>query len=316
MSPINPENDSSQPRKIADRYLVVASLGAGSMGSVFHCRDTLLGGQDVAVKVLYSDLTGDTTSLARFQREVSLARSLGHPNIIRTFEYGISEGQDHFITMELLTGGSLRSRLKRGPLRTEDAARYLLDVARGLTHAHSNDVVHRDLKPDNILFSATGEVRITDFGVARGGDTSQHLTKTGDTVGTPIYMSPEIVQGGKGDKRSDLYSLGIMAYEMVNGAPPFLSGNWVTLAGMHLNSPVPPIKVAGVPSWYVMLIERLLEKSPEKRLQSAVEVVKYLESYVGRNADGSQAEGSTLFPFLGVAGASLLLGVLVGALLL
>lgn len=299
---------------IGDRYEVQKKLGSGSMGCVYLCRDSILNDELIALKILFRDLSDDPTYIARFQREVILARQLGHPNIVRVYDYGITHDLEHYFTMELLTGGSLRDELKRGPLTFNHATDYFYTIAAAIRHAHELNVVHRDIKPDNILFSSTGTLKITDFGTARGAMAAQqNLTHTGDSLGTPIYMAPEIVQGGRGDTQSDLYSIGVLAHELVMDIPPFVAQTWVALAAMHVSKPAPEIPAEKAPAWYRDMVLRLLEKDPANRFSSAAELVDYIELH--RKERESGGERSAFIPTVLSGGIGIVVGALLGRFL-
>lgn len=300
---------------IANRYEVQKKLGSGSMGCVYLCKDLILNNELIALKILFRDLSDDPTYIARFQREVILARQLGHPNIVRVYDYGITNDLEHYFTMELLTAGSLRDELKRGALTFARASDYFYTIAGAIRHAHELNVVHRDIKPDNILFTSNGTLKITDYGTARGSMAAQqNLTQTGDSLGTPIYMAPEIVQGGRGDKQSDLYSLGVLAYELVMGTPPFVAQTWVALAAMHVSKPAPEIPEDKAPGWYREMVLRLLEKDPMNRFSSASELYSYIERY--KAEEHGTNNRSVLIPSVVSGGAGALVGMLIGKFLL
>ena len=263
---------------INSRYEVLSLLGSGSIASVLECRDVVLGGQIVALKVLSSRFERDEVTRARFLREVTLGRQLAHPFIIRIFDYGALDNGLPFISMERVHGGSLRARLSQGCCDPKHASELFRQIVEALEYAHDRGVVHRDLKPDNVLLTDKGDVRITDFGTAKGEDNGQALTKTGEAIGTPLYMAPEVVKGRRADVRSDLYSLGAIGFELVMGKPPFQSDNWVVLAGMHVSTPPPPIDTPGVSDRYREAIARLLEKHPDARFQAAHQLREFLSS--------------------------------------
>jgi serine/threonine protein kinase len=299
---------------IGDRYEVQKKLGSGSMGCVYLCRDSILNDELIALKILFRDLSDDPTYIARFQREVILARQLGHPNIVRVYDYGITPDLEHYFTMELLTSGSLRDELKRGPLSFAHAADYFYTIVAAISHAHELNVVHRDIKPDNILFTSSGTLKITDFGTARGAMAAQqNLTQTGDSLGTPIYMAPEIVQGGRGDKQSDLYSLGVLAHELVMGTPPFVAQTWVALAAMHVSKPAPEIQEDKAPVWYRDMVLRLLEKDPANRFSSASDLFHYVELH--HKEKETRRGNSALIPSVMSGGIGMLVGSLLGRFL-
>jgi serine/threonine-protein kinase len=178
--------------------------------------------------------------------------------------------------MERVYGGSLRALLARGRCDSTYASELFRQIVEAVEYAHDQGVLHRDLKPDNILLTEKGQIRMTDFGVAKGEYGDQSLTKTGESIGTPLYMAPEVVKGRRGDVRSDLYSLGVLGFELVMGKPPFQSDNWVVLAGMHVSTCPPTIDAPEVPDRYREAIARLLEKDPNARFQSARQLREFL----------------------------------------
>jgi eukaryotic-like serine/threonine-protein kinase len=263
---------------IAGRYSVDAQLGVGSAGLVLRATDTILNDEPVALKILHQEHAKDEVILARFRREIILSRRLSHPNIVRMYDFGKTEIGDYFISMEFVEGKTLRELIKSGPRSFEEALKILKQICNGLAYAHSQGIRHRDLKPDNVLLTADGTVKISDFGTARPDISDENLTKTNDTIGTPVYISPEMIKSSKGDHRSDLYALGVMAYELVEGKPPFYSTNWVVLANKHLTANTPRLSDAKIPAWYQELIDQAMKKDPEKRYQSAEQMLKWIDA--------------------------------------
>lgn len=262
---------------IAGRYEVVATVGTGGMGWVLHVIDRALAGKSVALKVLYPHLVQDSTTFSRFKNEVVVARDLNHPNIVRTFDIGQTESGFHFISMEYVHGTSLKDLIYNGSgegLPVPDAIRVLQDIVEGIAHAHSKGVIHRDLKPDNILVSKLGEVKIADFGIARSIWQDHGLTKTGGAVGTPYYMAPEQLRGEPVDHRADVYAIGIIAFELIAGRRPFDDTCFLNLAQMHFDAELPPLPHA--PEWYQELARRAAAKSPEDRFLSTEEIAEVL----------------------------------------
>jgi serine/threonine protein kinase len=189
--------------------------------------------------------------------------------------------------MEFVDGVALGSKIY-GPasqkLSLDEIVNILYEITLGVQHAHSRGVIHRDIKPDNILLSTTGEVKITDFGLARTLEVDKGFTNTGETVGTPYYMSPEQIRGDAPDKRSDIYSLGILAYELVSGRRPFNDECWFTLAAMHLNQPLPKLESKlNLPRWYEDFVQIATAKKPAERFQSMDDVVDLLEGELRRD---------------------------------
>jgi beta-lactam-binding protein with PASTA domain len=255
-----------------DRYEIHSRLGRGGMADVFLTRDRLLD-RPVAIKVLFPEYAADPNFVERFRREATAASNLTHPNIVGVYDFG-RQGGTYFMVMEYVNGRSLADILRAdGTLLPQRAADIASDVAAALGFAHRNGVVHRDVKPANILVSSTGAVKVADFGIARAMNaaTEQDLTQAGAVMGTATYFSPEQAQGGNPDPRSDLYSLGIVMYEMVAGQVPFQAENPVAIAYKQVHDPPPPLaEVApGVPPAYDAIVAKLLAKAPTARYPSA-----------------------------------------------
>lgn len=274
---------------LAGRYEVVRTVGSGAMGWVLHVIDRSLGNRSIALKLLYPHLVQDKTSFARFQNEVLVSRELNHPNIVQIYDLGSTESGLQFITMEYVHGTSLKDLIYNGSasgLPIADAVKILYEVTEGVAHAHSKGVVHRDLKPDNILVSNLGEVKIVDFGIARSLWQENGLTKTGGAVGTPYYMAPEQIKGEGADHRADIYSLGIIAFELVAGTRPFDDESFYSLAHKHFTEPLPDLEalVPTVPHWYAEVVAQCTAKDKEQRLSSAEELADTLQGHVPEGA--------------------------------
>ena len=227
---------------IGDRYAIERELGAGGMATVYLAQD-LKHGRPVAIKVMRPELAA-SLGPERFLREIRLLARLQHPNILALVDSGEADGLLYYVT-PYLASGSLRARLDRDrELPIAEALQILHEIAEALAHAHAEDIVHRDVKPENILFSA-GHVQVADFGIARlvgADDRGPALTATGVTMGSPRYMAPEQVAADpKIDHRADLYAFGALAYEMLAGVPPFVASSPPELMAMHLNEEPPPI---------------------------------------------------------------------------
>jgi serine/threonine-protein kinase len=254
------------------RYELHRRLARGGMADVFLARDQLLD-RPVAVKVLFPEFATDPSFVERFRREAQSAANLNHPNIVSVFDWGQEQGT-YFIVMEYVDGRSLAGILgTEGPLHPQRAAEVTSDIAAALGFAHRNGVIHRDVKPGNVLISPQGQVKVTDFGIARamGGGTEENLTQAGSVMGTATYFSPEQAQGLPLDPRSDLYSLGVVLYEMVTGKPPFSGDSPVAIAYKHVqDQPTPPREVnANVPPDLEAIDMKLLAKNPAQRYPSA-----------------------------------------------
>jgi eukaryotic-like serine/threonine-protein kinase len=253
----------------SNRYEVVRGIARGGMSEVYLARDRHLD-RPVALKVLTSALSRDPSFVERFRREAQAAANLSHPNIVAVYDWGQEEGT-YFIVMEFVDGHSLRDVLRtQTTIEASRAAGIGAEVANGLSFAHKAGVVHRDVKPGNVLIETSGQVKVTDFGVARA-DASEALTQTGSVMGTATYFSPEQAQGLVVDGRSDVYSLGVVLYEMVCGTPPFAGENPVSVAYQHVREPVPSLRARrpDVPAGLEQIIMTALEKDPNRRYQSA-----------------------------------------------
>ncbi|MCB0325835.1 MAG: serine/threonine protein kinase, partial [Bdellovibrionales bacterium] len=239
---------------IANRYEVVGRLGAGGMGFVLKAADRKLNGEIVAIKLLNKQVAEEnSTVLQRMINEVLIARSLTHPNIVRIHDIGETDDGFTYITMEYVQGQSLAelvaSQGTEGlPLPT--ALKLLCEILEGVGFAHRKGVIHRDLKPANVLITEHGELKIVDFGLARASESDMKLTQTGEAVGTPAFMAPEQFRGGEVDRRTDVYALGIMAYQFVTGSLPFNCRTFFDMALKHINAPLPDFadEAKGIPS--------------------------------------------------------------------
>jgi serine/threonine protein kinase len=272
------------------RYEIVAPLGAGGMGEVYRARDTRLP-REVAVKTLRLGAQGSQERRKRFEREASIAARLNHPNICRLYDFG-REGDVDFLVMEYLEGETLRDRLRLGPIRLDHAVPLALQIACALEEAHRHGVIHRDLKPGNVMITDRGlkeEVRLLDFGIAKcladhgpevlGFKRDESLTREGQVVGTTPYMSPEQLEGRSVDGRSDIFSFGAVIYEMLAGRPAFAASSTAGLVARILEHHPQRLSLGGAPgtSALVDLISRCLAKEPEARWQSASSVLDELE---------------------------------------
>jgi hypothetical protein len=264
---------------LQDDYDVLQELGRGGMATVYRARDRHLD-RDVAIKVLPFAMAFDRDFVARFEREARTAAQLEHPHIVPIYRVGRS-GQVIYFVMQFLRGESLSARLAtRGRMTAAEVRRVLSETASALGHAHLRGVVHRDVKPDNIMLDADGRSTVTDFGIARSAAESR-LTATGMSMGTPRYMSPEQARAKDVDGRSDLYSLGVVGYECLVGRPPFDTGDAFAILMDHVQTPVPrpPLAASGTAEERELyaIIERLLAKAPEDRFQNARELTLALE---------------------------------------
>ncbi len=266
---------------IVERYEVVERLGKGGMGTVVKVIDRALDNDIIALKILYPHLVEDKVVFARFRNEVLVARQLAHPNIVRLYDFGKAGAGSYYISMEYVQGTNLADLIygpKSTKLTFEEALKVLYEISLGMQHAHSKGVIHRDIKPDNILVSQLGEVKITDLGLARTITVDKGFTNTGEAVGTPYYMSPEQIRGAEPDKRSDIYGFAILAFELATGRRPFYDEDWFNLAAMHINKPLPKLinKQNGIPQWFEDFVHVAGAKKAEDRFQSFEEVLDIL----------------------------------------
>src|SRR3954452_19066365 len=262
------------------RYRIMRKLGAGGMANVYLAEDQELG-RRVAIKILNERHAGDEQFVERFRREAKNAASLSQQNIVSIYDRGEAEGT-YYIAMEYLDGRSLKELiLSRGPAPMSVAVDYARQILSALRFAHRNGIVHRDIKPHNVLVDPEGHVKVTDFGIARAG--ASQMTEEGSIIGTAQYLSPEQARGTQVDQRSDLYSLGIVLYEMLTGEVPFTGDSPVEIAMKHLSATPPPLrdKRPELPTALEMVVLRALAKDPAARYQTADEMDADLER-VGR----------------------------------
>ncbi|MFN2388255.1 MAG: Stk1 family PASTA domain-containing Ser/Thr kinase [Actinomycetota bacterium] len=266
------------------RYEVLEKVGSGGMAEVYRGRDELLG-REVAIKILSERFSQDRSFVERFRREAQSAANLNHPNIVSLYDFGSEDDQAYFIVMEFIDGRSLAEILtEERRLLPERAAEIASDVATALGRAHATGIVHRDIKPGNIMLTSTGQTKVTDFGIARavGGAEQQAMTQTGMVIGTAAYLSPEQAQGGAIDARSDVYSLGIVLYEMLTGAPPFTGDSPLSVAYKHVRETAPAASQANpdVPQALDAIVMKALAKNPDNRYATSEEMHEDLQRYL------------------------------------
>ena len=279
-------------RMLAGRYLLEEEVASGGMGTVWRARDQVLN-REVAVKVLHERLAREPDLLERFRLEAVAAARLSHPNVVRVFDTGIDDGVC-YIVMELFHGTTLESRLADGPLPPAEAASIARGMLHGLAHAHREGIVHRDVKPGNVLIDRSGLVKVTDFGIAKAAFATSDLTTTGDLLGTARYLAPEQVNGGSVDHRADLYSSGIVLYEALTGRPPFEGRTHMATATMRLSTDPPPPGALrpGIPRGLEGATMRALARDPNGRFQTAEEMSAALD----RASPAPPARGAVLSP--------------------
>jgi serine/threonine protein kinase/Flp pilus assembly protein TadD len=276
--------------KTVSHYKILEKLGEGGMGVVYKAEDTKLG-RTVALKFLPSELTRDTEAKARFVQEARAASSLDHSNICTIHEIDETEDGHNFIAMAFYSGENVKAKVSRGPMDIEPAVRIVIGVAQGLSKAHAKGIVHRDIKPANVLVTEDGEAKIVDFGLAKLA-TGIRLTKTGATMGTVSYMSPEQVHGEKLDHRTDIWSLGVVLYEMITGRPPFTGEYDQSVMYAIVNDEPEPVTWlrADAPPELERIVKKALIKDPEKRYQRMDDIRDDLESFLRKT--GSEPEAA------------------------
>ncbi len=262
----------ADPTVYADRYEIVREIARGGMANVYLAHDTLLD-RAVALKVLPAELSRDPAFVERFRLEAQAVASLNDPAIVAVYDWG-QEQSTSFIVMEYVEGRTLRDVINQGIVEPDQAAKIAADIAKALSAAHRAGVVHRDVKPGNVLITPTDQVKVADFGIARANGAGDGLTRTGAVMGTATYFSPEQAQGMPVDARSDVYSLGIVLYEMVTGGVPFTGDSAVSVAYLHVREPVvaPSQRQPSVPLGLETIILTCLAKDPTDRYQSADEL--------------------------------------------
>jgi eukaryotic-like serine/threonine-protein kinase len=323
---------------IAGRYELEEVVGHGGMSTVYKAHDSLLE-RNVALKVLHQQYNEDDDFVERFKREARSAAQLQHPNIVTVIDRG-EEGGRQYIVFEFIDGENLKELVvRKGRLEVREALELALEIARGLAFAHENGLVHRDVKPQNVLLNGDGGAKVTDFGIARSLDVehSASVTQTGTVLGTSNYIAPEQASGQPVDAQTDVYSLGVVLYEMLTGDVPFPGESFVAVAMKHIQEPSPSVLDArgDVPLRIAEMVDRALEKNPEHRFPTmdafAAEIEATLDELDG-GADGAvtmvvpalqrpqqqrrRKPASRLPLLIGLLGALAIAGVVVGLLTL
>lgn len=283
---------------LADRFTVLRRLGSGSVGVVLLVADEQLDNQQFAIKIPHPQLMLDEATIDRFRNEIVLHRQLSHPSIVRFYHSGALASGQPFVAMEYVSGCNLSELLllypqKRMPV--EEAAYILLQILQPLAFAHKKGVVHRDIKPQNVLFGLNGSVKLSDFGLAHSLTTGHDYTRTGDCVGTPLYMAPEQFRGEPLSPKCDIYALGVLGYELLIGHPPYQGNSYFSLAQSHLKEPLPVATLAreDIPKALLDFLQRCLAKDADERFADAQEAFTALENESLHTADKARTRISS-----------------------
>ena len=262
---------------LSGRYRLESKLGSGGMSTVYLALDEVLD-RPVAVKLLHREISEEADQLERFRREARAAARLSHPNLVGVIDAGEDDGRP-YIVFEYIEGRTLKRRISdEGPLPVDEAVAYAIEIGRGLTAAHARKLVHRDVKPQNVLIDPDGRAKVTDFGIARSLE-QKGMTATGRVLGTTDYVSPEQAMGEDVDERSDVYSLGVVLYEMLTGDVPFQAETQVGVAMKHVNEPMPDVqaKRPEVSAVVASVVDRATTKDSRDRYSTVAEMVRDLE---------------------------------------
>jgi serine/threonine protein kinase len=279
--------------RVLGAYRLIERIGKGGMGEVYRAEHLRLG-REAAVKVLPANLVTEADFLKRFEREAASAAALTHPHILQVYDYGEQDGVPYLV-MPYIKAGTLKDRIEAGTLTPGQMARYLTEVADALDFAHSKGLVHRDVKPANILIDEHDRAYLGDFGIAKALEGSDNLTQTGLGVGTPEYMAPEQAQG-RAEPRSDLYALGIMIFQMLTGHVPYTGNSTVEVLMKHLQEPVPLGALRGpVAQHFGPILQRALAKDPNARFSSGRELMAAVNAAMARSGfAGADGAGATV----------------------
>lgn len=268
----------STKNMIANRYEVIQHIGQGGMADVFLAIDTILN-RHVAVKILRADLSGDAVSILRFEREAQAATALAHPNIVEVYDVGDYKGH-HYIVMEYVPGKTLKQIIReRGPLMNEEGIDIMKQLVSAIAEAHSRGIIHRDIKPQNVIVKSDGSIKILDFGIATAKGSMQ-LTQANNVMGSVHYLAPELARGIPASVQSDVYALGIVMFELFAGDVPFKAEQAVQIALMHMRDPLPSLRAINpmVPQSIENIVLKAAAKNPEDRYRSAGEMLADLET--------------------------------------
>lgn len=269
---------------INDRYEIIEKVGSGGMADVYKARCHRLN-RFVAIKVLKAEYSNDSTFVSKFRAEAQSAAGLSHPNIVNVYDVGDDDGL-YYIVMELVEGITLKTFIERkGKLEVKEAVGIAIQIASGLEAAHDNHIIHRDIKPQNIIISREGKVKVTDFGIAKAATSN---TISSNAMGSVHYISPEQARGGYSDEKSDIYSLGVTLYEMLSGKVPFEGDNTVAIALLQIQGEAVPLRELNpdIPISLERIVQKSMEKKPERRYLSAAEMIADLKrSIINPNGD-------------------------------
>jgi serine/threonine-protein kinase len=298
------DHDPFVGKVIDGRYEIQQRVGEGGMGVVYKARQMSID-RVIALKMLNQQMQGDQQWVQRFYNEAKACSRLQHPNTIRMFDFGQTQDGRLFMTMEFLDGVSLRDALQRGPLAPQRVVKILIQCCASLAEAHSIGIIHRDIKPDNVfLLNMAGSpdfVKLLDFSVAKLLEGDRMKTQAGVVFGTPQYMSPEQGRGLPLDARSDLYALGVLAFEMLTGNVPFNDDNPMTVIQMHLHGAIPPMPES-LPYSVQMIVRRAMEKDPARRYQSSGEMMQHCQQVFAELNSGGVSIGGGGVPRTMIAG--------------
>ncbi len=265
---------------LAGKYRIEKLLGIGGMGNVYQVRSA--DNKKFALKVTRSDLLNDKETRQRLETELSVLKLLEHQSIVRLVDSNWISDDMCYLIMELLEGGTVEDKIEQeGAFSLNNAVKLIHQISLGMQYAHLNGVIHRDLKPSNILLDVQGNAKITDFGLSKSDTFKMDLTKTGETVGTAYYMAPEQFRGEGPTKYMDIYSLGIIAFELISALKPFENPNYVAVATMHFKEPVPKLRKVNqeIPQWYQEFVETCCEKKTKDRFSTMFEATQALEYF-------------------------------------
>lgn len=265
-------------QEVANRYEIISLIGQGGMADVYKAKDIILN-RIVAIKILREKLSHDAMTLVRFQREASAASRLSHPNVVDIYDVGESDGM-HYIVMEFIRGRTLKQLIQqRGALSVSESIQIMTQLTSAIDHAHKHNIIHRDIKPQNVLVKDDGTVKITDFGIAIANDAVQ-LTLNNAVMGSAHYLAPETAQGKEPTAQVDIYSLGIVFYELLTGDVPFHGKTPTEIAVKHLRQPIPYVRDfnPAIPQAVENIILKATAKDPKDRYSSAYAMLEDLQN--------------------------------------